>query len=368
MYTAELDYELPAELVATEPVSPRDQARLMVVERAADRVTHRRVCDLPELLRPGDLLVVNASKVLPAYLEGVRVGTGGRVTGLYLVEAADGNGDAGDGGRQWRVMLESRGTLQPGERIRFAGDLELELLARESGGAWRAAVHGEGDTPTILARAGKPPLPPYIRKARRALDLPELRAEDVERYNTVYAAEAGSVAAPTAGLHFTPELLDRLRAMGVGMASVILHVGLGTFQPIRTERVEDHPIHREWMSVPAETLEQLQATRRRGGRIVVVGTTTVRALESLPPVLPDPLRTISMETALFITPSGAGEPQVTFRYTDVLMTNFHLPRSTLLALVAALPGVGIERLRRYYRLAVAERYRFYSYGDAMLLL
>ncbi len=361
MKIEELDYDLPPELIATEPLAQRDHARLLVVHRESDRLEHRRVVDLPALLRPGDLLVVNASKVLPAYLEGVRIGTGGRVTGLYLGDAE------GEGSAHWQVMLESRGSLREGERIGLPDGTELELVERLTGGAWRAAVHGQGDAVAILQRVGRPPLPPYIRKARRAMAQPEVQPSDTERYNTVYASQPGSVAAPTAGLHFTPELLARLDAMGVDRGTVTLHVGLGTFAPIRTARVEDHPIHREWMSVPMETLVKLGQTRQSGGRIIAVGTTTVRALESLPPVLPDPLRPVTMQTQLFITPSANGSAHP-FRYTDALMTNFHLPRSTLLALVAALPGVGIDRLRRYYQTAVAQRYRFYSYGDAMLLI
>ena len=375
MRTQELDYELPADLIACEPLSPRDQARLMVVRRSSQQVEHRRVCDLASLLEPGDLLVVNNSRVLPAYLEGTRAATGGRVTGLYLCS---------DEGR-WQVMFESRGTLRPGERVVLDAAAELELIERLGGGAWQVQLHSEGGTLAVLDRVGRPPLPPYIRKARRAMDLPELQSSDAQRYNTVYARDGGSVAAPTAGLHFTPGLLRQLEAMGVERAQVTLHVGLGTFAPIRTQYVEKHPIHREWMSVPGETLEKLGATRRRGGRIIAVGTTTVRALESLAPVLPQPARTVTMETDLFITPgsngtaafrasassgaaSGGASGGGGFRFTDGLLTNFHLPRSSLLALVAALPDVGIDRLKRYYQEAIGQRYRFYSYGDAMLLV
>jgi len=359
MRTQELDYELPAHLIATEPLAQRDQARLMVIDRHRDDITHRHIHDLPSLLRAGDLLVVNDSRVLPAYISGTRCGTGGRVTGLYL----GGN----DAQKQWEVMLESRGTLQPGERIQLDETTFLELLQRLDGGTWRVKCHGEGDTLSLLQRLGSPPLPPYIRKARKNMHLPELDERDAQRYNTVYACLAGSVAAPTAGLHFTPELLAQLQDIGVEQAQVTLHVGLGTFAPIRSADLSRHTIHHEWMSVPGETLDKLLRARQRGHRIVAVGTTTVRALESLPAILPDPVRTITMETNLFITPGRDGETPYPFRFTDALLTNFHLPRSSLLALVAALPDVGITRLKRYYRHAIERQYRFYSYGDAMLL-
>jgi S-adenosylmethionine:tRNA ribosyltransferase-isomerase len=352
MRTADLDYELPTDRIAVSPAEPRDAARLMVVRRAAGTIEHRRVRDLPELgvVGRGDLMVVNQSRVLPARFEGVRVGTGGRVSGLHLCEPRRGT---------WRVLIEARGSLRPGETIRLADDAALRLEHRIERGEWEAALEGDVDTLTLLSRVGTPPLPPYIRRARRALHLPQVSPEDTPRYNTVYAREPGSVAAPTAGLHFTPDLLTRLDAMGVERAAVTLHVGLGTFAPVEVDQLESHRLHSEWTHVPAATLAALARARAACGRILAVGTTTVRTLESLPE--PPPEADHTADTALMILPGFA------FRYTDLLLTNFHLPRSTLMALVAALPGVGVDNLRQWYAVAIAEGYRFYSYGDAMLL-
>jgi S-adenosylmethionine:tRNA ribosyltransferase-isomerase len=226
----------------------------------------------------------------------------------------------------------------------------------------------ESDAPTlaVLERLGATPLPPYIRKQRRKLHEPEVTPADQQRYNTVYARDAGSVAAPTAGLHFTPGLLARLDAMGVRRAFVTLHVGLGTFAPVRSQRVEEHDAHREWLTIPAATLQAVRHARAANRRVIVVGTTTVRAMESLPADwvgLPADQEFVT-ETGLLISPGPAGEAYP-FRFTDSLMTNFHLPRSTLLALVAALPNAGITRVKQWYATAVEQGYRFYSYGDAM---
>ncbi len=355
MLTSELDYTLPAERIAVAPAQPRDAARLMVVHRATGVIEHRRVRDLPDLgvLQAGDLMLVNQSRVLPARFEGVRAATGGRVEGLYLAEPSH---------RTWRTLLESRGSLQPGECICLAEDATLTLRRRIERGQWDARLDGPHDTLALLARIGTPPLPPYIRKARKALHLPEVGPDDAARYNTVYAHDPGSVAAPTAGLHFTPNLLARLDAIGVHRAAVTLHVGLGTFAPVETDRLEDHRLHSEPTHVPVDTLAAICHARQRQARILVVGTTTVRTIESLPDPLPTGPQGHAADTTLMILPG------FTFRYTDLLLTNFHLPRSSLMALVAALPGVGVERLKQWYALAVAEGYRFYSYGDAMLLL
>jgi len=330
------------------------------VHRGEERVEHCRVRDLgsrPDLLGAGDLVVFNRSAVLPARFAATRQGTGGRVGGLFL------SAPAGD---QWLVMLESRGTLRCGERLALAPEASLELLEQFGGGQWRVRVSASLGTEALLDSIGSAPLPPYIRKRRRDLKLPEVTEADTRRYNTVYAADPGSVAAPTAGLHFTEELLDALERRGVRSASVTLHVGLGTFAPVRTEHLEGHPIHAEWPSVPPRTIEALEDARARGARIVPVGTTSVRALESLPARLPR--AGFTTNTRLYITPAAPGAPAFSFRFTDRLLTNFHLPRSTLLALVAALPGVGIERLKGWYRIAVDREYRFYSYGDAMLFV
>lgn len=359
MLTAELDYPLPPELIAAHAAEPRDAARLMVIERATGRVEHRQVRDLPQILRPGDLLVFNRSRVLPARFFATRAATGGRVEGLYLESpAAD----------RWLVLLQSGGRLQPGERLTLLPEASLLLLAAREDGPWLAQLEGQAGTLAILERIGSTPLPPYIRQRRKERGEAEVQPADAQRYNTVYAAEPGSVAAPTAGLHFTAQLLQRLAAAGIEQTSLTLHVGLGTFAPVRAERLEDHPMHEEWLHVPADALAALKAARAAGRRIIPVGTTCVRALESLPAADRLGAGGYTARTRLFLYPSEAAQAGPVFRFTDGLLTNFHLPRSTLLALVAALPAVGIERLKAWYGLAIAQRYRFYSYGDAMLLV
>jgi len=356
MRIEQLDYNLPRERIAAEPVEPRDAARLMLVDRERATVTDHQVRDLPRLglFMPGDLLVLNRTRVLPAALTGTRSATGGQVSGLFLAEPEPG---------QWRVMLESGGKLQPGEAIHLGVAARLELLEAEGPGQWRVALHSACDTQTLLQQIGATPLPPYIRKARRSRNQPELQPHDPSRYNTIFASEAGSLAAPTAGLHFTPKLLDALKQQGVRIAELTLHAGMGTFTPIREDEVSAHHMHREWIEVPPEVIAAIQQTREQGRRIIPIGTTSVRALESLP----EPLRQCEAgytgESELFIHP----EADFAFRFTDALLTNFHLPRSTLLAMVATLPGVGLDRLKQWYQRAIEREYRFYSYGDAMLI-
>ncbi len=383
MLTADLDYELPPALIATEPAQPRDAAKLMVINRQTSQIDHRHVCDLPDLLldsrqnghslRTGDLLVFNQSRVLPAGFNARRTATQGSVQGLYL------NTQHRPDGCYWDIMLESGGKLREGEYLDLDTQSRLELTNQLGSGRWLARLESTDNTATLLSRIGQMPLPPYIRRQRRSRQQPEVEPVDTERYNTVFASDPGSVAAPTAGLHFTPELFDRLDRTGVRRAMITLHVGLATFAPVRTERIEDHPIHEEWFSVPPATLAALHRARTDNQRIISVGTTTVRALESLPQQLPDPVDgDYCGQTRLLITPGetpiGDHHPDdprdhgFGFRFTDALMTNFHLPRSTLLALVAALPGVGLDQLKDWYRLAIEQQYRFYSYGDAMLIL
>ncbi|MEM6855774.1 MAG: tRNA preQ1(34) S-adenosylmethionine ribosyltransferase-isomerase QueA [Planctomycetota bacterium] len=370
MRTDALDFDLPPERIATTAAEPRDHARLMVIHRDTGKVEHRRVRDLPTLgvFQPGDLMVVNQTRVLPAYLTGKRTATGGKITGLFVCAHDP---------VTWEVMLESKGKLQPGELVDLHADqtsdpaAQLRLVESLGRGAWRAEVLSDEatDPPTLLARVGQTPLPPYIRKARRARQQPESRDGDFDRYNTVFAeaTASGSVAAPTAGLHFTPELLAALEQLGVERAAVTLHVGLGTFLPVQTETIEDHPIHREWIDVSPDTLDAVRAVRERGRDLLAVGTTSVRTLESLPDSL-DGVTRHTGETDLFITPDRVADGSFAYRYIDRLLTNFHLPQSTLLAMVAALPGVGVERLLGWYREAIDEEYRFYSFGDAMLIL
>lgn len=394
METDALDYELPPERIATAPISPRDAARLMVCDRSTGEVHHRRVRDLPALQaqglagpRRGDLLLTNTSRVVPARFFGVRLDTGGGVEGLFLAEEPEEPDQpaAGDGSakpRRWRCMFETRGRLQPGETITLhagrpdpGGKTEsgcgLELLEVLGDGVWRCALRCRSadraappDTWATLEAIGSTPLPPYIRKARRLAGMDEQSAADRERYNTVYAEAPGSVAAPTAGLHFTPELLAALDAAGVRRRSVTLHVGPGTFAPVRSDRLEDHPMHAEQVEVPDEVVRAMAETRASGGRVLAVGTTTVRAVESVPEASARKGKGMLGPTQLFITPDNG----FTFRFTDALMTNFHLPRSTLVGMVAALPGVGVDRLLEWYREAIDEGYRFYSYGDAMLIV
>ncbi len=373
MRLEELDYHLPPERIATRPVEPRDAARLLVYRRQSDAVEHARVRDLPSLLGR-DALVVNDTSVLPARLLAVRLDSGGRVEGLFLGEAAPGS---------WSLMLRSNGRLRQGLRLALidprrgeATTHQLTLSARD-GAVWTAELSSDLPTEGVLDRVGMTPLPPYILRARASGGVDgsvpgSAIGDDRDRawYQTVYAemSKRRSVAAPTAGLHFTPDLLTALSRQGVTRLSVTLHVGAGTFQPVSTDRVEDHPMHREWFSVPRATLEGIARVRAAGGRAIAVGTTAVRALESAaggdPCVeLEPPSRdadVVAGATRLMIAPGYA------FRLVDGLMTNFHLPRSTLLLLVGAM--VGLDRLKSLYAEAIERGYRFYSYGDAMLVL
>ncbi len=349
LLASDLDYELPQELIATRPAEPRDAARLLVVSRSGDRVDHAHVRDLPAYLNPGDAIVFNTTAVIPARLCGRRVATGGAVEGLFIEETEPG---------RWIVMLSSGGRLSAGDVIDFGEGGRLTLVGRHPEG-WVVDAGSREPAITVLERAGRTPLPPYIRKARRGVETPD--SLDRAWYQTVYAATGAarhSVAAPTAGLHFTPQLLDRLRQDGVERIDVTLHVGPGTFRPITAQAVADHAMHAEAYSVTAEAVEALRRVRGRGGRIVAVGSTAVRTLETLPDDLPG--GAVSGRTDLLIAPPWR------FRMVDSVLTNFHLPRTTLLALVAAL--LGVDRLRSIYREAFRHGYLFYSYGYAMLIL
>ena len=337
-----LDYDLPPHLIAQEPAADRDARRLLVVDRSTGDLHHHHFRDLPELLTPGDLLVLNDTRVLPARLVGRREKTGGKWEGLFLRETSDG---------LWELLAQTRGRPVTGETIVIEpGPLNLILRGR-AGGHWLAEPSPRGRPAELLAASGQVPLPPYIRKGRAA-------AADRDRYQTVYARADGSVAAPTAGLHFTPAVLDRLQARGIGRSSVTLHVGLGTFEPMKTDDPTQHRMHAEWGEVPAATVEAVRACKARGGRVIAVGTTATRALESA--ARDGELRPWSGETDIFI------HPPYRFRVLDGLITNFHLPRTTLLLLVAALAGP--ELVKSAYAEAIREGYRFYSYGDAMLVV
>lgn len=341
------DYDVPRELIAQHPLPRRSDARLMVVNRAAASIEHFHVRDLPEILRAGDCLIFNDTKVIPARLVGRRDRTGARWTGLFV--EADEQG-------VWRVMCKTRGKLEPGEAIVvLSWDLRqtitLRLLSKLDGGMWAARPEPLGEPLEILQRVGRVPLPPYIRDG-------EMVEEDVESYQTMFAQQPGAVAAPTAGLHFTPELIDELARRGVQHEHVTLHVGVGTFRPIMAQRLDEHPMHSEWCSLSAETAERLRGLKQKGRRIVAVGTTVARTLETA--ANGGDLTAFSGQTNLFI------RPPFQFRAVDALLTNFHLPRSTLLILVRTFGGD--ELIRRAYDEAISDQYRFYSYGDAMLIL
>ncbi|HEV7501632.1 MAG TPA: tRNA preQ1(34) S-adenosylmethionine ribosyltransferase-isomerase QueA [Vicinamibacteria bacterium] len=337
------DYDLPPEAIAQEAIEPRDAARLMRLPRAGGAVTDHVFRDLPRLLRAGDLLVVNRSRVFPARLLGRREGGGGAE--VFLLR------DLGDD--RWEALVRPGRRLRPGAAVAIDPGLTVVIETAAVGPEGRRVVRLRAETGSVegaLERAGHVPLPPYIRRP----DRPEDRA----RYQTVYAREKGSVAAPTAGLHFTPSLLDALRAAGVGIAEIVLHVGPGTFRPVTAEEVEDHRLEPEPYVVPAETADAIASARTSGGRVVAVGTTVVRALEAAAGE-EGTVAAGAGETALVVRPGFR------FRITDALVTNFHLPRSSLLLLVAAFAGR--ERVLGAYEEAVQRGYRFYSYGDAMLL-
>ncbi len=341
------DYHLPPELIAQHPLANREDARLMVIRRESQSIEHMHVRDLPEILREGDCLVINDSRVIPARLVGYRQSTGGRWKGLFL--QADEHG-------LWRLLGKARTKVYPGEKVtlinRFGrDDITLELAARQSDGTWVGRPLSNEDALSLLERVGRVPLPPYIRKG-------EMLESDREYYQTVYARHPGSVAAPTAGLHFTERLLERLIDAGITITRLTLHIGPGTFRPIKTPTVEDHRMEPEWGSLEQTAVDTIAACRARGGRVVAVGTTCTRLLETAS--ANGVLRPYRGMTDLFI------RPPYRFRTVDGLMTNFHLPRTTLLVLVRTFGGD--ELIRRAYQQAIELRYRFYSYGDAMLIL
>jgi S-adenosylmethionine:tRNA ribosyltransferase-isomerase len=339
------DYDLPPDLIAQQPCSERDKSRLLVVQRSTQSIEHRIFEDLPELLKPGDLLVLNDTRVVPARLVGRRARTGGRWEGLFLRELPD---------RSWLILSKSRGKLTPGEEIQVEpGPLRLQLLEKTEQGHWLVRPEGGAASSTfdLLEQHGQVPLPPYIRKGQAL-------AADRERYQTVYARQAGAVAAPTAGFHFTPRVFERLQERGIDRTFVTLHVGLGTFQPIQGEDITKHVMHREWGELSTEAADTIACCKYSGGKVVAVGTNYVRLLETI--AATGDLRSWHGETDLYIV------PPFQFRAVDGLITNFHLPRTTLLLLVSAFAGTDL--IKQAYQAAIQERYRFFSYGDAMLIL
>ncbi len=362
MKTSEFDYLLPEDLIAQQPADRRDGARMMVLHREGQRLEHRRFTDLSEYLRPGDLAVINNTKVIPARVFARKPGTGGRAELFLLEENPDGT---------WQALMRCRRRPEPGGYLELEGDgTRVDVLGYGEEGRVDVRFHTTLPLMDYLHRFGHTPLPPYIKRV--SSDQCPVTGEDGqpvtghrspftdrERYQTIYAQPAGSVAAPTAGLHFTPEIFARLQSMGIGRTELTLHVGLGTFRPVKTARVQEHVMHEERYEVSADAAEAIQRTRAAGGRILAVGSTTVRTLETVArdhgTIVP-----ASGRTGIFIY------PPYTFRAVDLMLTNFHLPQSTLLMMVCALGGY--ELVMRAYAEAVKEKYRFFSYGDCMLIV
>jgi len=350
--TDDYTYELPERLIAQEPLPDRDASRMLVLDRSTDRLEHRSIRDLPLFVQPGDALVVNDSRVVAARLLGRKRGSGGRADLLFLEEEEEG---------LWVALVRASGRIRPGVVFEDPeGEWEAEVVTLHSGDGVRLRVESRRPLPAIFEEKGLPPLPPYIRRPWSAGRCdPEQVRRDRERYQTVYARVPGSVAAPTAGLHLTPALLEEIRSRGAEIVTVTLHVGIGTFRPIAAETLSNHRMHDERYEVTAEAADTLNRVRSAGGRILAVGTTSVRVLETVT----DETGRIQAgmgRTGLFI------HPPYRFKAVDRLLTNFHLPRSTLLVLVCALAGR--ERVLEAYQEAVRREYRFFSYGDAMLIL
>ena len=340
MKTHDFYFDLPQELIAQTPLERRDGSRLLVLDKNTGAVEHRHFYDLPEYLHPGDCLILNNSRVLPPRLLGHRQPGGGACEILLLIDR---------GYNVWECLVRPGKKLRKGARVSFGdGEMTAEIVEELPDGNRLVRFEYEGIFLEVLERLGKMPLPPYIKE----------ELQDQERYQTVYSKVNGSAAAPTAGLHFTPELLERVQTMGVKVGYVTLHVGLGTFRPVKEEEITDHAMHSEYCVIPQETAELINETRKNGGRVICVGTTSCRTLESH--AAEDGTMTASAGwTDIFIYPGYR------FKVTDALITNFHLPESTLIMLVSALAGR--EHILNAYRQAVEERYRFFSFGDAMFI-
>ncbi len=341
MLKSDYFYELPEELIAQTPIEPRDHSRLMVIDRRTGAVQHRHFYDLCEFLRPGDCLVVNDTKVLPARLYGEKEGTGGAVEVLLLKNPR---------GSLWECIVFPGKKMRAGARVCFGGgELRGEVVEVLDNGNRMIQFEHEGIFAEVLDRLGTMPLPHYIKE----------RLQDKDRYQTVYCREAGSAAAPTAGLHFTPELMDRIRAMGVDIVTITLHVGLGTFRPVKEENITEHVMHSESYHATEDAARRINRIRQQGGRVIAVGTTSCRTLESITDEQ-GMTRAGSGDTDIFIYPG------YTFHGIDGLITNFHLPESTLLMLVSAFASR--EIMLNAYRIAIEEGYRFFSFGDASLII
>ena len=345
--TGHYDFELPKDLIAQHPLPNREDARLMVIRRTAQTIDHCHVRNLDEVLRAGDCLVLNDTRVVPAKLSGYRIKTGGRWQGLFLQADTQGN---------WKVLCKTRGNAQSGEQIMLQDTqgrdaIELDLVARLDDGSWVVRPHSPEPTEAILKQVGRIPLPNYIRGGKMV-------TSDIKDYQTIFARNPGAVAAPTAGLHLTKNLIHRLINAGINIASLTLHVGIGTFRPVAVERLSDHNMHFETGTIDEKAVAKIQSTEASGNRVIAVGTTSVRVLETAS--ASGSLQPWSGNTDLFI------KPPYSFKTVSAMMTNFHLPRSTLLVLVRTFGGD--ELMQRAYQEAIDEKYRFYSYGDAMLIL
>lgn len=342
MKKSDFYYDLPEKLIAQHPVEPRNISRMMHVDRKTGSCTHLHFYDLPTLLRPGDLLILNDSRVLPARLYGEKEGTGSFVEFLLLSQRGD---------KTWEIICRPGKKCRPGARFSFGnGRLRAEVLEVKEDGNRIVRFECEGNFYTALEDVGQMPLPPYIKE----------KLEDKERYQTVYSRELGSAAAPTAGLHFTKEMLDEIRNQGIGVSFVTLHVGLGTFRPVKEENILEHHMHTEHFMLSEETADKINRTKREGGRVIAVGTTSCRTLESAARCCEGELHACEGDTDIFIYPGYR------FQVMDGLITNFHLPESTLIMLVSAF--MGYENTMKAYKTAVEKEYRFFSFGDSMAIL
>lgn len=341
MLKSEFYYDLPEELIAQTPIEPRNYSRLMKIDRKSGEIEHRYFYNLCDYLKKGDLLVMNDSRVLPARLYGIKEETGACVEFLLLEQKGD---------KLWEILVRPGKKAKPGARFSFGdGRLKAEIIETVEGGNRIAKFECEGNFFTALEEVGQMPLPPYIKE----------KLKDKERYQTVYSKELGSAAAPTAGLHFTKEMLAELENMGVKLAYVTLHVGLGTFRPVKEDNVLEHKMHSEHYHLPKETADLIKQTKAEGGRVIAVGTTSCRTLESVGTFFDD-MDEHEGYTDIFIYPGYQ------FKVIDGLITNFHLPESTLIMLVSAF--LGYEKTMNAYKIAVDEKYRFFSFGDAMLIV
>lgn len=340
MKTSDFYYDLDESLIAQTPIAQRDKSRLLVYYRKTDEVSHRVFSDITEYLNPGDVLVINETKVIPARLRGIKEETGGACEFLLLRRLSL---------KDWEVILKPGKKLRIGDEVSFSDELTAKIMKKKEDGVTDVSFSFGGVFEEILDKLGEMPLPPYIHE----------KLEDKSRYQTVYAKEQGSAAAPTAGLHFTPELLKKIEDKGVIIARLILHVGLGTFRPVKAENIGDHIMHEEYYSVSEKAADRINNARKNGGRIVAVGTTSVRTLESVSDE-GGTVSPVSGFTDIFISPGYR------FKAVDALITNFHLPESTLLMLVSAFAGR--EKVLELYDTAIKQRYRFFSFGDAMLIL